>query len=148
MSRKEAAVKTFSKGFNCSQAVLSVFCEESGLDETTALKIASGFGGGMRKGEVCGAVTGAIMVLGLKYGHCIEGDTTTKQKANALTVEFIGKFEDRNRTIICRNILGYDISIEEEHKEAAEKGVFSTICPKMIEDVVDILEETLEREGV
>ena len=143
MNRKEAALDTFSKGFNCCQAVLSVFCETLSLEKTTALKIAGGFGGGMRKGEVCGAVTGAVMVLGLKYGHCREGDVETKQKAYALTVDFMDKFTQRYQTVLCRTILGYDISRAEEHKKAAADGVFTTICPRAIGDAVEILETML-----
>ena len=65
MNRAETAVATFKGGFNCSQAVLSVFCEELGLDKETAARIAGGFGGGIgHLGETCGAVTGAIMAMG------------------------------------------------------------------------------------
>lgn len=141
MNRKEMALQIFGKGFNCCQAVLTAFCEEYSLDKDTALKLAAGFGGGLRRAEVCGAVSGAVMALGLRYGHCREGDNVTKLNANARTDEFISKFEERNRTIICRKLLGYDISDEQQHKQAAEKGMFSTICPKVIEDAVDILEE-------
>ena len=140
MNRKERALDTFSKGFNCCQAVLSVFSEELSLEKTTALKIAAGFGGGMRKGEVCGAVTGAVMVLGLKYGHCREGDVENKQKANAVTVDFMDKFTQRHETVICKKLLGYDISRKSEYDEAAASGVFTTICPRIIEDAVELLE--------
>lgn len=68
MSKIEEVINTFNSGYNCSQTVISVFCKGIDIDRETALKISSGFGGGMRKGEVCGAVTGAIMVLGLKQG--------------------------------------------------------------------------------
>lgn len=140
MNRKEEALKVFGCGFNCSQAVLSVFCEEFNCDKELALKIATGFGGGMRKGEVCGAVTGAIMVLGLKYGHYIEGDTETKSKAHALTSEFIRRFEDKYGTIICKKLLGYDLSNPEEYTLLNEKGMFKSMCPKFIEDAIGILE--------
>jgi C_GCAxxG_C_C family probable redox protein len=143
MNRKQAALNTFSKGFNCCQAVLSVFSEELSLEKTIALKIAGGFGGGMRKGEVCGAVAGAVMVLGLKYGHCREGDVENKQKANAVTVDFMDKFTQRHQTVICKKLLGYDLSRKDEAEKAAAGGVFTTICPGMIEDAVEILETVL-----
>jgi C_GCAxxG_C_C family probable redox protein len=141
MNRKEEALRIFECGFNCSQAVLSVFCEEFNCDKELALKIATGFGGGMRKGEVCGAVTGAIMVLGLKCGHYKEGDTEAKNKAYALTKEFINRFENKNGTIVCKKLLGYDLSIPEEYELLTEKGMFKSMCPKFIEDAISILEE-------
>lgn len=141
--KKEEAVMLFKSGFNCSQAVIGVFAEEFGLDKSTALKIATSFGGGIRKGEVCGAVTGALMALGLKCGHCIEGDLETKNKAYSLTKEFIKKFEDKNETIICKKLLGYDVSKEDELKIVKEKGLLDCICPKLITDGVEILEEML-----
>lgn len=144
MNRKEEALKIFECGFNCSQAVLSVFCEEFNCDKELALKIAAGFGGGMRKGEVCGAVTGAIMVLGLKYGHYIEGDTEAKNRAHALTKEFLNRFENKHETIICKQLLGYDLSIPKEYELLAENGMFKNMCPQFIEGAIDILEELLK----
>lgn len=121
MDKKEEALNIFNNGFNCSQAVLSVFCEDLGLDKNIALKISTGFGGGLRKGEVCGAVSGAIMSLGLKSGHFIEGDTESKSKSYALTKEFIRRFEEKNESIICKNLLGYDLSKESEYNIIKER---------------------------
>ncbi len=141
MNRPKSAEKTFMSGFNCSQSVLGVFSDELGLDKALLLKIGAPFGGGMRKGEVCGAVSGALMVIGLKYGHSIEGDTDTKNAVYAMTEEFIKKFEARNGSIICRKLLGYDISNEDEYKKIKEKGLFQSICPGFVTDAVEILEE-------
>lgn len=80
MSRKEEALRLFESGFNCNQAVLTAFSGELGIDKETALKIGTGFGGGVRRGDVCGAVSGAVMVLGMKQGHYIEGDQLWKVK--------------------------------------------------------------------
>lgn len=143
MDKKEEAIKLFDSGFNCSQAVLTVFREELDLDENLALKIATGFGGGMRKGEVCGAVTGAIMALGMKYGHNVCSDTETKSRAYAITKEFIRRFEEKNETIICKNLLGYDLSNQEEYNILVEKGSFKTMCPEFIKNAIDILEEMM-----
>jgi C_GCAxxG_C_C family probable redox protein len=113
------------------------------LEKTTALKIAAGFGGGMRKGEVCGAVTGAVMAPGLKYGHCRKDDVETRQKANAITADFMDKFTQRHQTVICKKLLGYDLSRKGEAEKTAAGGVFTTICPGMIEDAVEIFETML-----
>ena len=144
MNRRETALDIFDRGFNCCQAVLDAYCDEFSLDRTTALKIAAGFGGGMRKGEVCGAVTGALMVLGLRYGHSIEGDVATKKNAYDIVAGFMEQFAQRHQgTVLCRTLLGYDISRKEEYERAAAAGVFTSVCPAMIGDAVEILETLL-----
>ncbi len=143
MNKKEKALEVFSSNFNCSQAVFSVFAEEYGLDKEIYLKIATSFGGGMRKGEVCGAVTGALMGLGLNHGHYINEDLESKDKGYALTRQFVKEFEEINGSIICKNLLGYDLSKEEELKILKEKDIFKSVCPRCIENAVDILERIL-----
>lgn len=143
MDRKNNAVNYFERGYNCSQSVLVVFCEELGISKEVALKIATGFGGGMRNAEVCGAVTGALMVLSLKYGHFIEGDTVSKEQNYSLTKEFQERFKKLNNTVICREILGYDLSKSDDMVIIKEKELFKTVCPKMIQEAVQILEEMI-----
>lgn len=143
MDKKTKALNIFNSNFNCSQAVFGSFSEDFGLDKETAFKISTSFGGGMRKAEVCGAVTGAFMALGLKYGHSLNDDLETKNNAYNLTKEFIKKFEERNESIICKKLLGYDLSIDEELSIIKEKGLFNIICPKIICDAVEILEELI-----
>lgn len=146
MNKKEKALEVFSGNFNCSQAVLSPFAEELGIEKEIYLKIATSFGGGMRKGEVCGAVTGALMGLSLNYGHYENDDLDSKDKAYALTKEFMKNFEEKNGSVICKNLLGYDLSIEEDLKVIKENGLFKGVCPKAIESAVEILEEILKKE--
>ena len=143
MNKKEKALEVFSSNFNCSQAVFSVFAEEYGLDKEIYLKIATSFGGGMRKGEVCGAATGALMGLGLNHGHYINEDLESKDKGYALTRQFVKEFEEINGSIICKILLGYDLSKEEELKILKEKDIFKSVCPRCIENAVDILERIL-----
>lgn len=144
MNKKEESLKIFSNRFNCCQSVISVFNDELGLNKDIALKISSGFGGGLTKGEVCGAVSGAIMVLGLKYGHFIEGDMDSKAKMKSYTKEFIRRFEEKNNSIICKKLLGYDLSSEKEYLIIKDKELFDRLCPKYIEDSIEILEEILK----
>ena len=96
MTKAEEAIEIFSKGFNCSQAVFAVFSESYGIEKESALKIACGFGGGMRNCEVCGAVTGAVMVIGARYGHRSESDTEGKAYCYKKTREFT---EDRKSVV-------------------------------------------------
>lgn len=127
--------------------MLLFFVEEFGLDQETALKLSTGFGGGLRDGEVCGAVSGAIMALGLKEGHHIEEDLETKAKAYDLTIAFIKEFKETNNTIVCKELLGYDPSKPDENAILKEKkGIFNIVCTKAVSDAVRILEELLELE--
>ena len=147
-AKSEQAVSCFEEGFCCSQAVLSVYGEEFGLCRETALKIACGFGGGMgRMAQACGVVTGAFMVLGLKYGNVNASDKQIKEKTYGLVREFARKFEERNGSIICKELLGCDISGPEGLKSAKENGLFASVCPGLVRDAVEILEEMLEKDS-
>jgi len=140
-SKKDKALARFGKGFNCAQAVISVFCEKYSMDLETALKISCGLGAGMRSGEVCGAVSGAVLVVGLKYGHHIAEDKESKANCYARTEEFLNEFRKKDKTIICRDILGVDISTEDGRKQAQDRDFFSTICNNVVGNAVTILEE-------
>lgn len=141
MTHKEKASALFDEKFNCAQAVLGAFAEEYGLSEEQALNAALCFSAGMRKGEVCGAVSGAIMVLGLKFGNAGRNEEESRLRAYQKTNEFLEQFRKENTSYVCREILGCDISIEEGRKYANEHNLFRTVCPKMVESAVRILEE-------
>ena len=144
MSKVEQAVSCFEKGFVCSQALLSTYGTRLGLDPVIALKMADGFGGGMaRMGETCGAVTGAFMVIGLKYGRTVLEDTEAHEKTYSLVREFIHQFKSRNGSIMCRELIGCDISTTEGLHTAREKKLFTSICPKYVRDAAEIIENIL-----
>lgn len=136
MNYVEEAVQLFEDGYMCSQAVLAVFCEEFGLSREQAFKISISFGGGMRKGEVCGACTGAIMALGLKYGE-------NKSKSDEMCVKFLDSFKKENGSYICRDLLDCDIRTEEGIKYAIDNNLFKEICPKMVESAAKITQELI-----
>jgi len=140
-SNKDKALARFGKGFNCAQAVLSVFCEKYGLDLETALKISCGLGAGIRSGEVCGAASGAVLVVGLKHGHHIAEDKESKVNCYTKTEEFLNEFRKTHNTIICRDIIGVDISTEDGMKQAQDGNLFRTICDNVVRSAVTILEE-------
>lgn len=141
-TKPEQAVNMFQEGSNCSQAVISVYAEESGLSRNIALKIAQGFGGGLgRMSQTCGAVTGAFMVLGLKYGNDDIHDKEAKERVYRLVREFSRRFESRNNSIICRELLGCDISNPEGIIAAKKNGLLTSVCPKMVKEAVEILDE-------
>jgi len=144
VKKADKASLCFKEGFNCSQAVFSTYAVGMGLDRNTALKVSQAFGGGMAQmGETCGAVTGAFMVIGLKYGRTRADDNEAKEKTYELVKEFTQKFRARNGTIICRELLRCDLSTPEGQRIAKDKELFSTVCPGFVKDAVDILEEVL-----
>ncbi|MBQ6886576.1 MAG: C_GCAxxG_C_C family protein [Lachnospiraceae bacterium] len=147
MNHADKAEKYFCNNFNCSQAVFTTFATELGLDEEIALKIATQFGGGARKGEMCGAVSGALMVLGLKYGHCHAEDNEEKQRAYRIAEDFMNRFTAEKGTVVCRELLGYDVSKEEDMVKIKELNLFKTTCPEMIRCATKIVEQMLSELG-
>ncbi len=144
MNKVETALACFNERFACSQAVLSAFAADFGLDRDTALRLAGGFGGGMgRMGEVCGAVTGAFMVLGLKYGQARPDDIAAKEKSYAMVREFANRFKSRNGSILCRELMGCDLSTPEGMQYALNHKLFITTCVDMVRFATEILEEML-----
>ena len=140
-SKANEAVACFQDGFNCSQAILSTYCEEFGLDKKTALQIACGLGAGMgRLGEVCGAVSGAYLIIGLKYGKHQKEDNAAKEITYKKIQEFARLFEQRNKTTVCRELLGVDLLTGD--KQIAAENVKS-VCPKMVRDAAEIIEQML-----
>jgi C_GCAxxG_C_C family probable redox protein len=144
MSHADIAVACFKEGFNCSQAVLAAFAPELGLEREAALRVAGAFGGGMgRTGQTCGAVTGALMVLGLKHGQVSAADRPAKEHTYALAREFVAQFEARHGSALCRELLGYDIGTPEGMQAIKEKGLHHSLCPKLVGDAAEILERLL-----
>ena len=153
MNRIEKSVELFNSGFLCSQAVFAAFSKDLGLSEEQALKIGACFGSGMRKGEVCGACTGALMVLGLKYGYSNADDKESKIKADKVCDKFLDEFKKENGSYLCRELLDCDISTPElldcdistpEGKEhAIENNLFSELCPKMVKSAATITEKLI-----
>ncbi len=140
----EAAVGSFQEGFNCSQAILSTYGGEFGLEQETALKAAAVLGGGMGGlGEVCGAVTGALVVIGLKYGYTEAKDKETKAKTYARVRDFAGRFRSRHGALCCRELLGCDLTTAEGMAMARQKGLFTELCPRLVRAAAEILEDVL-----
>jgi len=115
-----------------------------GLERTTALKAASVFGAGMgRLGEVCGAVTGALIVIGLKHGQTEPKDSQTKGEAYALVRSFADRFRTLGSTLLCRELLGCDLATPAGMTTARQKGYFTERCPRFVREVAEILEDVL-----
>lgn len=146
MNREDNAVRIFSEGFNCAQAVLESFADRTGLERDQAMRVASCFGGGMRRGEVCGAVTGALMVLGMMGGYTSGTDADAKKRSNERAVDFLDRFSKSQGSIICKELLGDDLSSIAGMEKLVRSGAFVTECPKYVAEAVRILEEMLSKE--
>ncbi len=143
--KSDAAIECFSSGFNCAQAVFSTYCDDLGLETEMAKRIACGLGAGMGYiGETCGAVTGALMLIGLKYGKVDVEDNVARDKTYELVQEFTKRFKAINSSVKCKELIGFDISIPEDLNTVKEKQLFSTLCLKFVRDSSEIIEELLE----
>lgn len=146
MDHAALAKEYFERKFLCSQAVFAAFAAENGLTEEQALKIGAGFGSGMCRGEVCGAVTGALMAIGLKYGQCAPEDRESRAKTNFYAGVLLDRFREENGSYLCRELLGCDLGKTEEAQKARALGLFTSFCPRMVESAARICQELLDGE--
>ena len=140
MDRINNAVNKFNQGYACSQAILSEYCELFNMDIETALKLAGGFAGGMRFGRTCGAVTGAFMVLGLKYStqNCEKPDG--RKNVYDAVCEFTKSFEETHGSTNCETLLGCNIGTADGLQKAKAENLFQTLCPQFIKSAAELLE--------
>ena len=138
----QTANDRFAQGLNCAQAVLSAFAAQFGISEETALRLASPFGGGIaRRGQVCGALTGALMALGLHSGN---STPQGKEETYLISEEFVRAFQKRHGAILCRELIGYDVSTAEGLQAARAKKIFADICPAVVAGTTEMVEKFLE----
>ena len=143
--KQEKAKELFKQGYNCSQSVLGVFCEELGMDFDTAMKVALSFGGGMgRMREVCGTVSGMFMAAGLAFS---DEKGSNKAEQYKIVQELAKKFKDMNGSIICRELLeGVETSTSPIPSERTEAYYKKRPCVELVGDAVGILEEFITQQ--
>ena len=147
MTHKGKALTLFEQKYHCSQAVLAAFAEECGLTEKQALMLGACFGSGMRKGEVCGACTGALMVLGLLYGQYDSTDLDSREISNTINDKMMEGFAAVSGSYLCNDLLGCDITTAEGIQYAREHNLFTEFCPQMVANAVDILEQIIQEQA-
>ena len=141
MERSEQAKELFLEGNNCAQSVLLSFADDYGYSKELALKISAGFGGGMGKTqETCGAVSGAIMVLGIREGEKASDNNELKLGAYGSTKELISKFTDEFQTTSCRELTGCDFNTDSGNEKFKSEGVMEKICAPCVKRAVEIVE--------
>lgn len=144
MEHKKLAGDLFLEGYNCAQAVFLAFADVTGFDTETALRISSSFGGGMgRMREVCGAVSGALMVAGILWGYT-ELDDTKKKEHYALVQEIARRFRGKHQTVVCRELLkGLETDTSPVPSVRDAKYYRKRPCVRMVEDAAAILDELI-----
>ena len=146
MNKKEIAKNYFMQGYNCAQSVFLAFAEDEGFDKDTALKIASSFGGGLgAQREVCGAVSGMCMALGLKRGYNSAKDYAAKQKHYLAVQEICAEFKKQNGSSVCRELLGLDKNNLPLKPEQRTEGYYKKRpCAELVAMAAEILENYLK----
>jgi len=140
------ATKRFTEGFHCSQVMLEAFAADYGLDPILARKIGNPLAGGSGLGGECGAVTGALMILGMEYGMADSGDSEAFQTTFEKVDTFVEKFKTQHGDLNCHQLIGLKVFSEEGYKEFVEKDIKLTQCIKYVEDAVDIVEKIINQD--
>lgn len=143
-SKVQQAVSCFGDRYNCAQAILSTYAPQYGLDRETALRVAGAFGGGIaRMAETCGAVTGAIMLTGLRCASTRSDDIAARENTYAQASLLVQQFRAAHGSISCRELLGCDISTPEGQQEARARGLFTTLCPRLVQTAAELVEHSV-----
>jgi C_GCAxxG_C_C family probable redox protein len=146
-TKPDEAAATFLNGFNCAQAVFATYAEKFGIDRTNALKISCGFGAGMgRRQEVCGAVSGAILLVGCKHGKTIREDNAANDLTYKLVRELSDKFIEKHGTISCKELLGCNLQTPEGQQFFKENNFRDLKCARYVHDAAEIVESILMNE--
>ena len=142
---KEDILFKFEQGYDCCQVVFQYWAKRFGMDKELAYKVSSGFAAGMYQGETCGAIVGAYMALGLKYGFYKPGYEGEEQKVLSIikNTQFRSKLLEKYPSTMCRELLDADFSTREGAKIIREKQMMTTFCPELVSDVIGILEEIM-----
>ena len=143
-NKADEAVRCFAETFNCAQAVAHAYGPDLGLDPECALRVASAFGGGIAlTGTTCGAVTGALMIIGLAYGKTKAEDTQASEETYRIAATFVERFKERNFTILCRELVGCDAGTPEGKRFMKEHNLRDRLCSRFVRDAAEILEDLL-----
>lgn len=142
--RPEKIAEEFKKRFDCSQVVLVNFADKLGISREEAYKMSACFGGGMGvPGGTCGAIAGAMIAIGIKYGQYDPEHMEQKDIMAAKRSQFFEKIRDKYPSVLCKDVLGYDLTNAKERALIVEKGLIYSVCPVAVADVIAALEEVL-----
>lgn len=138
--KRQRAKEIFYYKNNCAQSVLVVFADDIGLDEDMALKLTLGIAGGFKSRQTCGAVAAAVMVIGAKCSGYSDDVIETKNHCTKKVREFMDEFKSRNESVVCADLITEDMFSDDEAEHKAAYIQIKQICPKVVDDAIDILE--------
>lgn len=144
MDRSETAAEYMGSGFNCAQSIVKAYSSELSVDKSAAVRMAASLGAGLgRNGYVCGALSGSALVIGARYGNTDPADTAGRDKAYEKADALLEKFEKEHHTVLCRELISFNLKNPDDLKRARESGVFQSQCPLFVLSAAKILEEIL-----
>ncbi len=144
MTDREQILQGFNSGVDCAQIVIEEFAPRFGVNRVSAMKAAAVFGGGMWEGETCGAVIGALMAIGLKYGQSYNANQEQKELMLQKADLFKKRFSEKYGSCTCKEILGY--KIPEDLDTIIEEDLFKTKCASLVVDACIICNEVMSEE--
>jgi len=140
------AVEIFNSGFNCAQSVVSVFADDYGIGKDELLRLSSGLGGGMGgMQEICGAATGAYLILGLQFGYSSESENYRKTEVYDIVKEFSKEFVNKNSYLKCKDLLKCDLSTENGKDYFMQNNLKEKICSVCVKSAVELTEKFIQR---
>jgi C_GCAxxG_C_C family probable redox protein len=146
VNRPELAKKRFLRSMNCSQAVVETYAPSLGMTIEQARRVSAAFAGGMGIGSECGAVTGALMIIGLKYGKISDHDPHANKKMSSCVTMFINEFRACHKHLSCSGLLECEMGTPDGISSAARRGYFTSRCPEFVESAAKILDRILTKE--
>jgi C_GCAxxG_C_C family probable redox protein len=144
MNKKDDAIGIFNGGFNCAQSVFTALSGDFGMSRETALRVSAAFGGGVsRAGELCGAVSGGLMAIGMKYGQIDPSRPEDKANTYRIGKEFMERFRKENGSCICRELMACEVGTPEGQAKIRELGLHEKVCAKAVLSAVSIIENMI-----
>jgi len=145
MSRTEKAAEYMKNGLNCAQSIVKAYAARTGIAEDVLVRMASPLGGGVgRNGHVCGALLGAVLILGEASGNTDPADTQSRDKAYEKADRLLEGFRKEHGSVLCRELIRIDMKNPDELQKARDEGVFQKQCPFFVLTAGRLLEGLLE----
>ena len=143
MDFEEEVVRLYKEGYDCAQCILKAMIDRIDCDEETAMKTISSMSMGLLEGSICGAVLGALAVIGIKYGSA-SPDVSMRGISIIKRAQFLMEFKKRYDGLTCPEIMGLDVRKDEDNLRAHKEGVYEHFCPKVGACIIDILNDVIE----
>ena len=143
MGSSEDVIRIYNQGYDCAQCIVKAMEGKVEYDEATAMKSISSMGMGLLEGSICGAILGALAVIGLKYGSA-GPDPASKGVIILKRAQFLMEFKKKYNGLTCPEIMGLDVRKDEDNLRAFKEGIYDHFCPNMAADILEILERIIE----